>query len=126
MIPCSDDFRHATDKSLAPFHQKQERLSRKQRQQGGSSKANRQLVKRNPPSSSGEIDFRISSPNPFTQNGNKLYFRLTLNHRQYNGLQDVHDRRSLRALERDATRGGGGGGGAAAAAAAAIIVWTRR
>ncbi|VEL14807.1 unnamed protein product [Protopolystoma xenopodis] len=32
--------------------------------------ANRQLVKRNPPSSLGGTELRISSPNTFTRNGN--------------------------------------------------------
>ncbi|VEL29731.1 unnamed protein product [Protopolystoma xenopodis] len=36
-----------------------------------SSKANRQLVKRNSPSSSGGTDLRISSPNTSTRNGIK-------------------------------------------------------
>ncbi|VEL36531.1 unnamed protein product [Protopolystoma xenopodis] len=35
-------------------------------------KANRQLVKRNPPSCFGGTDLRISSPNTFTQNGSQL------------------------------------------------------
>ncbi|VEL38447.1 unnamed protein product [Protopolystoma xenopodis] len=41
----------------------------KQRQHESSSKANRQLVKRNPPSCSGGTDLRISSPNTFIRNG---------------------------------------------------------
>ncbi|VEL09621.1 unnamed protein product [Protopolystoma xenopodis] len=36
------------------------------------SKANRQLVKRNPPSSSGGIDLRIHLPDTFTPNASKL------------------------------------------------------
>ncbi|VEL41406.1 unnamed protein product [Protopolystoma xenopodis] len=39
------------------------------RQHESSSKTNRQLVKRNPPSSSGGTDLRISSPNTSTLNG---------------------------------------------------------
>ncbi|VEL40764.1 unnamed protein product [Protopolystoma xenopodis] len=69
MIPCSDDVRHTTDKSLAPFHRNRRRLPRKQPQHESYSKANRQLVKRDPPSSSGGIDLGISSPNTFTRNG---------------------------------------------------------
>ncbi|VEL34731.1 unnamed protein product [Protopolystoma xenopodis] len=45
---------------------------KKQRQPECSSKANRQLVKRNRPSSSGGIELRISSRNTFTRNGSKL------------------------------------------------------
>ncbi|VEL11625.1 unnamed protein product [Protopolystoma xenopodis] len=37
-----------TYESLAPFHRNRRRLPRKQRQHESSSKANRQLVKRNP------------------------------------------------------------------------------
>ncbi|VEL12917.1 unnamed protein product [Protopolystoma xenopodis] len=48
------------------------KLLRKQRQHECSSKANRQLVKRNPPSSSGGTELRISSPHSFTRNGSKL------------------------------------------------------
>ncbi|VEL34300.1 unnamed protein product [Protopolystoma xenopodis] len=44
----------------------------KQRQHESSSKANRQLIKRNRQSSSGGTDLRISSPNTFTRNGNEL------------------------------------------------------
>ncbi|VEL30328.1 unnamed protein product [Protopolystoma xenopodis] len=69
MIPCSNDVLHMTDESLAPFHRDRRRLPRKQRQHESSSKANRQLVDRNPPSSSGGTDLRISSPNTFTRNG---------------------------------------------------------
>ncbi|VEL23189.1 unnamed protein product, partial [Protopolystoma xenopodis] len=48
------------------------RLLRKQRQYECSSKANRQLVKRNQASSSGGTELRISSRNTFTRNGSKL------------------------------------------------------
>ncbi|VEL33511.1 unnamed protein product [Protopolystoma xenopodis] len=61
-----------TEKSLAPFHRNRSRLPRKQRQHEASSKANRQLVKKNPPSSSGGTYLRISSLKTFTQNGSKL------------------------------------------------------
>ncbi|VEL06865.1 unnamed protein product [Protopolystoma xenopodis] len=60
MIPCSDDVHHMRDEWRLPL---------KQRQHESASKANRQLVKRNPPSSSRGTDLRISSPNTFTQNG---------------------------------------------------------
>ncbi|VEL27117.1 unnamed protein product [Protopolystoma xenopodis] len=53
MLPRSDDVRHMTVENLAPFHPNRKRLPRKQRQHESSIKANRQLVKRNPPSSSG-------------------------------------------------------------------------
>ncbi|VEL40666.1 unnamed protein product [Protopolystoma xenopodis] len=72
MLPRSDDVGHMTDESLAPFHQNRRRSPRKQRQHECSSKANRQLVKWNPLSSSGGADLRISSPNIFTRNGSKL------------------------------------------------------
>ncbi|VEL16388.1 unnamed protein product [Protopolystoma xenopodis] len=72
MIPCSDEGRHVTDESLAAFHRNLRRLPRKQRHRECSGKANRQLVKRNPPSSSGETDVPISLPHIFTQNGSKL------------------------------------------------------
>ncbi|VEL36383.1 unnamed protein product [Protopolystoma xenopodis] len=72
MIPCSDDVHHMTDESLATFHRNRKRLPWKQRQHEFSSKANRQLVKRIRPSSSGATDLRISSPNTFTRNGSKL------------------------------------------------------
>ncbi|VEL32413.1 unnamed protein product [Protopolystoma xenopodis] len=49
-----------TEESLAPFYRNRRRLPRKQRQHECSSKANRQLVKRNAPSSSGGTDLRIS------------------------------------------------------------------
>ncbi|VEL36302.1 unnamed protein product [Protopolystoma xenopodis] len=71
MIPCSDDVRHMTDESLVPFYRNRKRLLRKQRQHESFSKANRQLVKRNPPSSSSGTGLRISSPNTFTRNGMK-------------------------------------------------------
>ncbi|VEL14351.1 unnamed protein product [Protopolystoma xenopodis] len=45
-------------------------LPQKQRQHECSSNGNRPLVKRNPPSSSGGTDLRISSPNTLTRNGN--------------------------------------------------------
>ncbi|VEL33789.1 unnamed protein product [Protopolystoma xenopodis] len=54
-----------TDESLATFHRNRRRLPRKHE---SSSKANRQLVKRNSPSSSGGTALRISSPNTSTQN----------------------------------------------------------
>ncbi|VEL43461.1 unnamed protein product [Protopolystoma xenopodis] len=72
MITCSDDVRHMTDESSAPFHRNRRRLPFIQRQLESFSKATRQLVRRNPPSSSGVTDFRISSPNTFTRNGSKL------------------------------------------------------
>ncbi|VEL35834.1 unnamed protein product [Protopolystoma xenopodis] len=72
MVPRSDDVRYMTDENLASFHRNRRRLPRKQRQYESSNKANRQLVKRNRPSSSGETDLRISSPNTFTRNGSKL------------------------------------------------------
>ncbi|VEL30960.1 unnamed protein product [Protopolystoma xenopodis] len=50
MLTRFDDVRHMTDESLAPFHRNRRRLPQKQRQHESSSKANRQLVKRNPPS----------------------------------------------------------------------------
>ncbi|VEL34792.1 unnamed protein product [Protopolystoma xenopodis] len=81
MIPCSDDVRHVTDESLAPFHRNRRRLPRKQRQHECSSKDNRQLVKRNPLSSSGGTDLRISSLNTFTRNGTHIkvtYERINL------------------------------------------------
>ncbi|VEL18840.1 unnamed protein product [Protopolystoma xenopodis] len=59
MLPRSDDVRQMTDESLAPFHRNRRRLLRKQRHHECSRKANRQLVKRNPPSSSGGTDLRI-------------------------------------------------------------------
>ncbi|VEL39239.1 unnamed protein product [Protopolystoma xenopodis] len=60
-----------TDESLARFNRNRRRLPRKQRQHESSSKTYRQLVKRNPPSSSGGIDLRVSSSNTFTRNGSK-------------------------------------------------------
>ncbi|VEL44287.1 unnamed protein product [Protopolystoma xenopodis] len=66
MLPRSDDVRHMTDDSLEPFPQNRRRLLRKQRQHEFSSKANRQLVKRNPPLSSGGTDHRISASSTFT------------------------------------------------------------
>ncbi|VEL42742.1 unnamed protein product [Protopolystoma xenopodis] len=69
MLTCLDDVRHMTDKSSASIHRNRRKLIRKQPQQECFSKANRQLVKRNPPSSSGATDLRISSPNTFTRNG---------------------------------------------------------
>ncbi|VEL17008.1 unnamed protein product [Protopolystoma xenopodis] len=54
MVPCADDVHHMTDESLTPFHWKQ-------RQHELFSKANRQLVKRNLPSSSGANDLPICS-----------------------------------------------------------------
>ncbi|VEL12473.1 unnamed protein product [Protopolystoma xenopodis] len=56
MLPCSDEVRHMTDESIAPFHRNPKGLPRKQRQHECSSKANRKLIERNPPSSSSEID----------------------------------------------------------------------
>ncbi|VEL20410.1 unnamed protein product [Protopolystoma xenopodis] len=72
MLPGFDKVRHMMDESLAPFHRNRSRLPRKQRQQECSSKANLQLVKKNPSSSSGGTELRISSRNPFTRNGSKL------------------------------------------------------
>ncbi|VEL24528.1 unnamed protein product [Protopolystoma xenopodis] len=71
MISCSDDVFHFMDESLVSLHRNPKRLPRKQRYHECSSKANRQLVKRNPPSSSGGIDLRISLSNTFTRNGSK-------------------------------------------------------
>ncbi|VEL19306.1 unnamed protein product, partial [Protopolystoma xenopodis] len=44
MLPRSDDVRHMTEESLAPFHRNRRRLPRKQRQHESSGKANRQLL----------------------------------------------------------------------------------
>ncbi|VEL19237.1 unnamed protein product [Protopolystoma xenopodis] len=54
------------------------------RQHESSSKTNRQLVKRNPPSSSGGTDLRISSTNTFTRSGsaNISSHRVLTNRRQ--------------------------------------------
>ncbi|VEL21271.1 unnamed protein product [Protopolystoma xenopodis] len=65
-----------THESLAPFQRNRRRLPRKQRPHERSSKANRQLVKRNPPSFSGGTDHRISLSNTSTRNG-KWSFVLT-------------------------------------------------
>ncbi|VEL19315.1 unnamed protein product [Protopolystoma xenopodis] len=70
-VACSDDVGHMTDESLAPYRRNRSRVPRKQRQHESFSKANRLLVKRNPPSSSGGTDLGISSPNTFTRNGSK-------------------------------------------------------
>ncbi|VEL33411.1 unnamed protein product [Protopolystoma xenopodis] len=67
MIPCSVGVRHMTDESSAPFHRTRMRLPQKQRDCECSSKANRQLVKKNPPLSSGGIEIRISSLTTFTR-----------------------------------------------------------
>ncbi|VEL28099.1 unnamed protein product [Protopolystoma xenopodis] len=72
MLPRSDDVRHMTDESSPRFYRNRRGLPQKQRQHVSSSKANRQLVKRNPPSSFGKTDLRISSPNTSTGNGSKL------------------------------------------------------
>ncbi|VEL09629.1 unnamed protein product [Protopolystoma xenopodis] len=72
MLPCSDDVRHMTHESLAPFHRNLKRLPRKQRQYESVSKANGQLVKRNRPFSSGGTDLGISSPHTSTRNGNLI------------------------------------------------------
>ncbi|VEL34442.1 unnamed protein product [Protopolystoma xenopodis] len=69
MLPRSDDFRHMMDKSSARVHRNRRKLPRKQRQHEFSSKDNRQLVKRNSPSSSGGTDLRITLPNTSTRNG---------------------------------------------------------
>ncbi|VEL38855.1 unnamed protein product [Protopolystoma xenopodis] len=61
-----------TDESLSPFHRNRVRLPRKQRRHESSNKANRQLVKRNRPSSSGGSDLRVSSLNTFPRNGSRL------------------------------------------------------
>ncbi|VEL20466.1 unnamed protein product [Protopolystoma xenopodis] len=60
------------DESSSPFPRNRRRLPRKQRQHECCSKANRQLVKKNPPSSSAGTELRISSRNTFTRNGSKL------------------------------------------------------
>ncbi|VEL15323.1 unnamed protein product [Protopolystoma xenopodis] len=70
--PCSGDVPHISDKSLAPFHRNRRRLPRKQSHLECSNKANRQLVKRNRPSSSGGTELKISSRNTFTRNGSEL------------------------------------------------------
>ncbi|VEL42578.1 unnamed protein product [Protopolystoma xenopodis] len=67
MIPCSCDGR-----KLNTFYRNRKRLPRKQCQHECSSKANRQMVKRNPSSSSGGIDLRISSTNTSSRNGSNL------------------------------------------------------
>ncbi|VEL14178.1 unnamed protein product [Protopolystoma xenopodis] len=77
MTACSDAVRQLTDGNSVPFHRNRSRLPRKQRQHECSSKANRQLVKRSPPSSCGGIAAGISSPNTSTRNGSK--------HNQYRG-----------------------------------------
>ncbi|VEL37823.1 unnamed protein product [Protopolystoma xenopodis] len=61
MLLRSYDVRHVTDESLAPFQPNRRRLPRKQRQDESSSKANRQLVKRIPPLSSGRTGLRRCS-----------------------------------------------------------------
>ncbi|VEL17735.1 unnamed protein product [Protopolystoma xenopodis] len=72
MLPRSDDVRHMTDESLPPPHRNRGISPWKQHQYECSSKANRQLVKWNPPSSSGRTGLRISSPNTFPRNKSKL------------------------------------------------------
>ncbi|VEL37494.1 unnamed protein product [Protopolystoma xenopodis] len=67
-----------TDESLAPFHRNRRKSARKQRHHECSSKANRQMVKRNKLSSSGGIDPLISSPNTFSRHGNELNNTQTL------------------------------------------------
>ncbi|VEL28847.1 unnamed protein product [Protopolystoma xenopodis] len=64
MLPRSESF--------ACVHRNRRRLPRKQRQHECSNKSNRQLVKRNPPSSSRGTDLGISSPNTSTRNGSEL------------------------------------------------------
>ncbi|VEL41663.1 unnamed protein product [Protopolystoma xenopodis] len=59
MLPRSDDVRQMTDERSARVHQNRRRLSRKQRQHESSSKANRQLVKRNPPSSGNSVSMNV-------------------------------------------------------------------
>ncbi|VEL35438.1 unnamed protein product [Protopolystoma xenopodis] len=54
-----------TYERLAPFYRNRRRLTRKQRRHECSTNSN-------PPSSSGGIDLRISSPNTFTRNGIKF------------------------------------------------------
>ncbi|VEL35666.1 unnamed protein product, partial [Protopolystoma xenopodis] len=87
MITCSNGVRPMTDKSLAPLHQNRRRLTRKKRQNECSSKAKRQLVKRNLLSSSGGTDLPISLPNTLTRNGNERTCSL--------GLQDSESRSPL-------------------------------
>ncbi|VEL40988.1 unnamed protein product [Protopolystoma xenopodis] len=87
MITCSYDVRHMTDESLTLFHQNRRILPRKQRHHEYSSKANRQLIKRNPPLSSGGIDLRISSPDTLTRSGNP---GLVLAHQPTPYLDPVH------------------------------------
>ncbi|VEL15758.1 unnamed protein product [Protopolystoma xenopodis] len=78
MLSRSNDARHLTDKSLAPFYRNRRRLPGKQRQYESSSKAKRQLVKRNPPSSSGRIDtlpleMEVSSTSKKKTPGSRTY-----------------------------------------------------
>ncbi|VEL07103.1 unnamed protein product [Protopolystoma xenopodis] len=89
MIPCYDDVRHITEECLAPFHWNR----RKQRHHECSSKANRQLVKRNSPSSSCGTDLRISSRNTFTRNG------------KYDMAKGLHSLKFTSALWPKGTRG---------------------
>ncbi|VEL39152.1 unnamed protein product [Protopolystoma xenopodis] len=67
MLPRSDDVRH-DGRKLSIFSPESNEIASETIEY--SSKANRQLVKRNPPSSSGGTDLQISLPNTFTRNGN--------------------------------------------------------
>ncbi|VEL07310.1 unnamed protein product [Protopolystoma xenopodis] len=69
MIPYSDDICHTMDDRLASFHRNRWRLSLKQHQQECSSKSNRQLIKSNLTSSSGDSDWKprnVDSSGPHT------------------------------------------------------------
>ncbi|VEL41985.1 unnamed protein product [Protopolystoma xenopodis] len=68
------------DESLARFHRNRRRLPRKQSQHECASKARRQQVRRNRPSSSGGVGLRISSPNTFTRNARQLNMSVTTGH----------------------------------------------
>ncbi|VEL37197.1 unnamed protein product [Protopolystoma xenopodis] len=68
MILCFDCACHTTDGSSAHFHRNRKR---EYCQQECLSKANRQLVKRNPSSSSGGMDLQISSAKAITRNDGK-------------------------------------------------------
>ncbi|VEL11344.1 unnamed protein product [Protopolystoma xenopodis] len=66
MMPCYVHYVcNMVDESLALFDWKQ-------REEECSSKVNRELVKRNQPSSSGRFVLAILSPNTFIRNGNEL------------------------------------------------------
>ncbi|VEL14952.1 unnamed protein product, partial [Protopolystoma xenopodis] len=87
MLPRSDDVRHMTD---------ERRFRRKQRHHECFSKANRQLVKRNLPSSSGGIEFRISSADTFTRNGRFMMSMIKMSLSLENGQHWDKELRRLR------------------------------